>query len=77
MQYVIQWQWINNLPGTERAMLSRYIKVFVLVEARLMPVGCVDVQHLAALLTPHTFTQITSGSELPSREGPKRMQMLL
>ena len=65
---------IHDLPGTERAIVTFFIPVFARVEARLMLVGCpAVVQHLAALLTLHTHTHLTIGSDLPSREGPKRM----
>ena len=64
---------IHDLPGTERAIVTSFIPVFALVEARLMLVGRFVVQHLAALLTLHTHTHLTIGSDLPSREGSKRM----
>ena len=64
---------IHDLPGTERAIVTSFIPVFALVKARLMLVGRFVVQHLAALLTLHTRNHLTIGSDLPSREGPKRM----
>ena len=56
---------IPNLLGTEGAMVPPKPEM-AQAEARLVPDGCDDVQHLAALLTPHALTQLAAGSGLPN-----------
>ena len=54
---------VPNLLGTEGAMVPPKPEM-AQAEARLVPDGCDDVQHLAALLTLHALTQLAAGSDL-------------